>query len=292
MLSAARVNIICILSCIKVASIASSSIPFCLFCRSSLRLFPSSVFPQPTWRIYFLTSAHFSSPPFSLSHHCLLFALPVSLHHPFSPVSSSLRIYRSLSEPWLLLYPSPCSPPPYPSLLSSSPLIRIHLNIHFHSSLTISVLKFTFASSILCPFMNFSFFFVLSLSVCSLILLAHHSVPACLSGSIHSCTSAGSRQHERWLKNSFEVMKRHCKGSFTHDILRCNKMQQLTWYKWLKSGLHRCLKHLLLSVHRSQVQWRKKNFLTSKAKISRVSFWLSPGQTCHQEALMSWPQTS
>lgn len=227
MLSAARVNIIRILSCIKVASISLFNRLFLHTILSLLSLLPHAV---PFICLSSTNLAHLFLDLCPFLQPSLLFVTPLP------PVRSS-RLPAPSFQPCQFLPPylplsvtavtpslplSLLSSPISISSLSSSPLIRIHPNIHFHSSLTISVLKFTFASSILCPFMNFSFFFVLSLLVCSLILLAHHSVPACLSGSIHSCTSAGSRQHERWLKNSFEAMKWHYKGSFTHDILRCS----------------------------------------------------------------------
>lgn len=84
------------------------------------------------------------------------------------------------------------------SSLSSSPLIRIHLNIHFHSSLTISVLKFTFASSILCPFMNFSFFFLSSVSQSALLscCLITLYLPVFLAPFIHVLVQAADNMKD------------------------------------------------------------------------------------------------
>lgn len=230
MLSAARVNIVRILSCIKVASISLFNPPSPLPPYHSA----SSVAPPSgcSLRLSFLNQlGAFISWPLPISP-----ALP-SLCHTIASCS---------------LFPSPCTilsalsvPPSVSTALCqsrdsfSTPLLALLPHIHLFCH---PLLSFVFTSTSifihLSPSLSLSsplphpffvplwtspfFFFVLSLSVCSLILLSHHSVPACLSGSIHSCTSAGSRQHERWLKNSFEVMKWHCKGSFTHDILRCS----------------------------------------------------------------------
>lgn len=197
MLSAARVNIICILSCIKVASI--SLILHRLFLHTilpHLSLLPQAVpficLSSTNFAHLFLDLCPFLQPS-------LLFVTPLP------PVRSS-RLPAPSFQPCQFLPPylplsvravtpslplSLLSSPISISSLSSFPLIRIHPDIHFHSSLTISVLKFTFASStlarassILCPFMNFFLFCPRSLRLLS--YPAVSSLCTCLSFWLHS----------------------------------------------------------------------------------------------------------
>lgn len=193
MLSAARVNIIRILSWIKVASISLFNRLFLHTILSLLSLLPQAV---PFICLSSTNLAHLFLDLCPFLQPSLLFVTPLppvrssSLPAPSFQPCQFLPPYLPLSvtavTPSLPL--SLLSSPISISSLSSSPLIRIHPNIHFHSSLTISVLKFTFASSILCPFMNFSFFFffffVLSLLVCS--YPAGSSLCTCLSFWLHS----------------------------------------------------------------------------------------------------------
>lgn len=190
MLSAARVNIIRILSCIKVASISLFNPPSPLPPYHSA----SSVAPPSGCSLHlsFLNQlGAFISWPLPISpalpSHCLLFALPVSLHHPFSPVSSSLHIYRSLSEPWLLLYPSPCSPPPYPSLLCHPLLSFVFTStsifIHLSQSLSLSS---PLPHPFFVPLWTSPFFFFCPQSLSLLSYPAVSSLCTCLSFWLHS----------------------------------------------------------------------------------------------------------
>lgn len=144
--------------CLSSTNLAHLFLDLCPFLQPSL-LF---VTPLPPVR-----SSRLPAPSFQ----------PCQFLPPYLPLS-----VRAVTPPLpLSLLSSPISI----SSLSSSPLIRIHPNIHFHSSLTISVLKFTFASSILCPFMNFfPFFCPPSLSLLS--YPAVSSLCTCLSFWLHS----------------------------------------------------------------------------------------------------------
>lgn len=148
MLSAARVNIIRILSWIKVASISLFNPPSPLPPYHSV----SSVAPPSGCSLHltFLNQlGAFISWPLpispalpSLCHtiaSCSLFPSPCTI---LSALSVPPSVSTALSEPWLLLYPSPCSPPPYPSLLCH-PLLSFvftptSIFIHLSPSLSLS----------------------------------------------------------------------------------------------------------------------------------------------------------
>lgn len=158
--------------CLSSTNLAHLFLDLCLFLQPSL-LF---VTPLPPVR-----SSRLPAPSFQ----------PCQFLPPYLPLS-----VRAVTPPLpLSLLSSPISI----SSLSSSPLIRIHPNIHFHSSLTISVLKFTFASSILCPFMNFSPFSFLSsvsqsaLLSCCLITLY---LPVFLAPFIHVLVQAADNMKD------------------------------------------------------------------------------------------------
>lgn len=148
MLSAARVNIIRILSCIKVASISLFNPPSPLPPYHSA----SSVAPPSGCSLHlsFLNQlGAFISWPLpispalpSLCHtiaSCSLFPSPCTI---LSALSVPPSVSTALSEPWLLLYPSPCSPPPYPSLLCHPLLSFVFTStsifIHLSPSLSLS----------------------------------------------------------------------------------------------------------------------------------------------------------
>lgn len=201
MLSAARVNIIRILSWIKVASISLFNRLFLHTILSLLSLLPQAV---PFICLSSTNLAHLFLDLCPFLQPSLLFVTPLP------PVRSS-RLPAPSFQPCQFLPPylplsvtavtpslplSLLSSPISISSLSSSPLIRIHPNIHFHSSLTISVLKFTFASSILCPFMNFSFFFVLSLSLLLSCWLITLYLPVFLAPFIHVLVQAADNMKD------------------------------------------------------------------------------------------------
>lgn len=205
MLSAARVNIIRILSCIKVASISLFNPPSPLPPYHSA----SSVAPPSGCSLHlsFLNQlGAFISWPLpispalpSLCHtiaSCSLFPSPCTI---LSALSVPPSVSTALSEPWLLLYPSPCSPPPYPSLLCHPLLSFVFTStsifIHLSPSLSLSS---PLPHPFFVPLWTSPFFFLSSVSQSALLscCLITLYLPVFLAPFIHVLVQAADNMKD------------------------------------------------------------------------------------------------
>lgn len=205
MLSAARVNIIRILSCIKVASISLFNPPSPLPPYHSA----SSVAPPSGCSLHlsFLNQlGAFISWPLpispalpSLCHtiaSCSLFPSPCTI---LSALSVPPSVSTALSKPWLLLYPSPCSPPPYPSFLCHPLLSFVFTStsifIHLSPSLSLSS---PLPHPFFVPLWTSPFFFLSSVSQSALLscCLITLYLPVFLAPFIHVLVQAADNMKD------------------------------------------------------------------------------------------------